>query len=97
MTKNTLLNKSGNPECLNKQSPELESSSTNEHIVGEDLLRASYHLFSLQFCFSSQQWKNSLQQIFYMEYERPFYMNIIVSIILKNLVKNSLLSPFALS
>ena len=32
-----------------------------------------------------------------MEYERLFYMNIIVSTILKNLVKNSLLSPFVFS
>ena len=31
-------------------------------IVGEDLLRALYRLFYLQFCNSSDQWKNTVQQ-----------------------------------
>ena len=38
--KNTLPNKSGNPESLKNSSEQLESSSNNVHIVGEDLLRA---------------------------------------------------------
>ena len=38
--KNPLLNKSGNPESLKKYSEQLQSSSTNVHIVGEDLLTA---------------------------------------------------------
>ena len=38
--KNTLPNKSGNPENLKKQSGQLESYLTNVHIVDEDLLRA---------------------------------------------------------
>ena len=38
--KNTLPNKSENPESLKKYSEQLESPSTNVHIVGEDLLRA---------------------------------------------------------
>ena len=38
--KNTLPNKSGNPESLKKLSEQLENSSTNVHIIGEDLLRA---------------------------------------------------------
>ena len=38
--KNTFQNKSGNPESLKKASKQLENSSTNVHIVGEDLLRA---------------------------------------------------------
>ena len=39
MIKYTLPNKSGNLESLKKLSEQLESSSTNVHIVGEDLLR----------------------------------------------------------
>ena len=38
--KNALLNKSGNPESLQKYSEQLQSSSTNKHKVGEDLLTA---------------------------------------------------------
>ena len=37
MINNTLPNKSGNPESLNKWSQQLEISSTNAHIVFEDL------------------------------------------------------------
>ena len=40
MIKNTLPNKSGNPESLKKYSEQFESSSTNVRIIGEDLLRA---------------------------------------------------------
>ena len=39
LIKNTLSNKSGNPESLKKYLEQLESSSTNVHIVSEDLLR----------------------------------------------------------
>ena len=35
----------------------MESSSASVHIVGEDLLRASYKLVCLPFCVSSDQWK----------------------------------------
>ena len=35
----------------------MESSSTNVHIVGENLVRAFYKLFCLQLCVSSDQWK----------------------------------------
>ena len=37
--KNTFPNKSENPESLKIYSKQLESSLTNVHIVGEDLLR----------------------------------------------------------
>ena len=45
MIKSCLANKSGNPESPKKQSKNLESSSTNAHKVGEDLLRAFCKLF----------------------------------------------------
>ena len=54
---NTLPNKSRNPESLEKILYHLESSSTNLHIVGKDLLRAFYKLLYLRFCVSSDQWK----------------------------------------
>ena len=53
MIKNILPNKSGNPQSLGKQSQHLESFSTNEPIVGVDLLRAFHRLFYLQFCDTS--------------------------------------------
>ena len=55
MIKNTLPDKSGNPESLKIQPQQLEIFSTNVLIVGEDLLRAFYRLFYLQFCDSSDQ------------------------------------------
>ena len=70
------------------------SSSTNVHLIGEDLLRALYKLFYLQFCVSSDQRKNALYQRFYKEFERHFYMKIIVTIIPTILVPNLLLSLF---
>ena len=36
MIKNTLSDKSGNPESLKKQSQQFESFSTNVSVVGED-------------------------------------------------------------
>ena len=60
MIKNTLPDKSGNPETLEKESQQFESFSTNVPIVGEDLLRAFYRLFYLQFCDSSDQSKNTV-------------------------------------
>ena len=39
------------------KSQQLESSSTNVHIVIEDLMRAYCKLFYLRFCVSSDQWK----------------------------------------
>ena len=47
------------------------SSKALVPIVGEDLLRAFYRLFYLQFCDSSDQWKDTAQQ-----FERYFYMKI---------------------
>ena len=57
MIKTILPNKSRNPESLEKILYHLESSSTNLHIVGKDLLRAFYKLLYLRFCVSSDQWK----------------------------------------
>ena len=70
------------------------SSSTNIHIVSEDLLRAFYKLLCLRFCVSSGQWKDIVQQKFYKEFEKDFYMDIILTTIQANLVTNSLLSLF---
>ena len=55
MIQNTLPDKSGNPESLEKESQQFGSFSTNVPIAGEDLLRASYRLFYLQFCDASDQ------------------------------------------
>ena len=55
MIKNTLPNKSGNPKRLEKYSSQFEISSTNIHIVGEDLLSAFYKLFYLRFFVSIDQ------------------------------------------
>ena len=52
--KNTLPNKSENPEGL-KNKQQLESTSTNVHIIGEDLLRALYKFFCSRFCVSIDQ------------------------------------------
>ena len=53
MIKNTLSDKSGNPESLNKSSQQFESFSTNVPVVGEELLRPFYRLSYLQFYDSS--------------------------------------------
>ena len=55
MIKNTLPDKLGNPESLEKELQQFESFSTNVSMVGEDLLRAFYRLFYLQFCDLSDQ------------------------------------------
>ena len=57
MIKNTLPNKSENPESLKKYSQQFESFSSNVSIIGGDLLRAFYVLFYLRFCGSSDQSK----------------------------------------
>ena len=55
MIKNTLPGKSGNSESLKKKSQQFEIFATNAPIVSEDLLRAFYLLFYLQFCDKSEQ------------------------------------------
>ena len=60
MIKNSLPNKLGNPESIKKQSQQFESFLTNVFTVGEDLLRWFCKLFYLQFCDSSDQWKNTV-------------------------------------
>ena len=61
MIKNTLLDKPGNRESIEKESQQFESFSTAS-IVGEDLLRAFYRLFYLQFSDSGDLWKNTVYQ-----------------------------------
>ena len=94
MTKYTLPDKSGKPESLKKQSQQFESFSANVPIVGKDYLRAFYRLLYLQFWDSSNQWKNTVQQRFYEQCERYFYIEIIVTITPTYLVTNSLSSCF---
>ena len=55
MIKTNLPDKSGNLNNFKKQSQQFESFLTNVPTVGEDLLRAFYELFYLQFCDSSDQ------------------------------------------
>ena len=55
MIKNTLPNKSENPRKPRKIIIGVGRSSTNVHIVGEDLLRVFCKLLYLQFCVSSDQ------------------------------------------
>ena len=45
LIKNTLPNKSRNPKSLKKYLKQFESSPTNVHIIGEDLLKALCKLF----------------------------------------------------
>ena len=53
MIKNSMPIKSWNPGSDKKLPPQLETSSANVHIVGEDLLRAFFKLFYLRLCVSS--------------------------------------------
>ena len=55
MIKNTLPDKSGNPESLEKESKKFKNFSTNVSIVVENLLRAFYRLFYLQYFDSGNQ------------------------------------------
>ena len=72
-----------------------KSFSINVLIVDEDLLRVFYRLLYLQFCDLSDQRKYTvLQQKIYLQFEKYFYMKIIVTIILTSLFTNSLLSSF---
>ena len=64
MIKITLPDKSGNPESLKNYLQQFKSFSTNVPIVGEDLLRAFYRLFYLQFCDSIDQWKTLYREGF---------------------------------
>ena len=63
MIKNTLPDKSGNPERFKQYSQQLESFSTNVPIMGEDLLRAFCRFFYLRFCDSKDQGKKCVAKI----------------------------------
>ena len=51
------------------KSQQFKNFSTNVPTVGEDLLRAFYRLFSLQFCDSSDQWKKKLAKVLLLIWE----------------------------
>ena len=57
-------------------------------MVGVALLRAFDKLFYLQFCDSSDRLKNIVQERFYQQFERYFYIKIIGTIIPTYLVRN---------
>ena len=57
-------------------------------MVGVALLRAFDKLFYLQFCDSSDQLKNIVQERFYQQFEIYFYIKIIGTIIPTYLVRN---------
>ena len=63
MIKNTLPEKSGNPESHKKKSRQFESSLTNMPMVGKDLLRAFYRLYYLQFSDSNDQKKHYIAKV----------------------------------
>ena len=65
------------------------------HVVGEDLLRAFYKLLRLRFCVSSE--KTLCNKDFYKEFERDFYIKIIVAIIPANLIRIHFYPFFVLS
>ena len=82
-----------NQEILKPSKNDCNSFSTNVSITGKNLLREFYSLFYLQFCDSSDQWKNPVWQKWEI-FERYFYMKIIVTIIPTDVVTNLLLSSF---
>ena len=59
LSKNTFPNKRENPEILKKRFP-TETSSTNVHIAGEDLMRAFYKFFVYGFLIQVIKWQNTL-------------------------------------
>ena len=63
-------------------------------IVGEDLLRAFSKLFYLQIFVSSDRSKINLQQKFYSQFQRHFYITLVVTLIPENLVTNMLSNLF---
>ena len=67
------------------------------YIVSEDLLRALYKLCCSRFFVSSDQRIKHCRKDFTRNYERDFYVKMIVTIIPTNLVTNSLLPFFVLS
>ena len=94
MIKNTLLkylDKSGNPERL-KKSWQFKSFSTNVPIVGKELLMAFYRLV-LHFGDSSDLWKKKKKKKCLAKGLIAIW-DIIATIILTDLVTNSLLSFF---
>ena len=63
-------------------------------MVGQDLVRAFYRLFYLQFCYLSDQSKNTVQQRFCYQFEEYLYIKTVVTIYPTGLVTNWLLSSF---
>ena len=78
--KNTLPNKSGNPENLKKKMVmTFGKLSTNVHIVVEDLMRAFYKLFCLLFWVSSDQWKTVCSKDFKRNLREIFMIIMVAS------------------
>ena len=94
MIKNTLPDKSVNPESLKINRNSSRTLQPICPLVDKDLLKAFYRLFYLQFCEISDQWKNTVQERFHRQFKRYFYMKVIVTTIPTGLVTNSLLSSF---
>ena len=80
-------------ETFTKESNQLESFPTNLYIFNKHLLGAFCKLFYLLLFVSSDQRKHTLQQTFYCQFKRRFYMKMIVTIVSTNLATNLLLSP----
>lgn len=70
---------------------ESRNPSTNAFTVHSDLLRAFHKLLYLQFFVLSDQWKNTVWQRFFRQFERHFYTRVTLIIIPIKIVKNSLL------
>ena len=95
MIKNTLPDKSGNPESLKSQSQQFESFSTNVPLVGEICRGRSTDCFIYSFAIQMISEKYCAAK-FYWQFEIYFYLKIIVTIDLAatDLATNSLLSSF---
>ena len=79
LIRNTLPNKSRNSDSHKKWPWRWQSSLTNVLTVRQDLQRASWKLFYLRFCVTSDQWKQTTWQRFCYLFEWHFYMKIIVN------------------
>ena len=90
MIKNTLPDKSGNPESLKTQSQQFESFSTNVPLVCEICRGRSTGCFIYSFAIQMISEKYCAAK-FYWQFEIYFYLKIIVTI---DLATNSLLSSF---
>ena len=61
---------------------------------GSSASSALFVLLYLRFCVSSNQWKNTAQQRFYLQFDRRFYMKTIITVIPTNLFTTLFLPLF---